>query len=67
MHDYQEWIRKLNTVLTFINMSKTIFLVEDDQDDQEFFVEAVNKIENATLHPLPITGFLVHLCYCTCK
>ena len=37
-------------------MSKTIFLVEDDQDDQEFFVEAVNKIENATLSQIAHNG-----------
>lgn len=37
-------------------MSKTIFLVEDDQDDQAFFVEAVNTIENASLYQIANNG-----------
>ena len=37
-------------------MSKTILLVEDDQDDQEFFVEAVNKIENVSLYQIANNG-----------
>ena len=37
-------------------MSKTILLVEDDVDDQEFFVEAVNKIENASVYQIANNG-----------
>ena len=29
---------------------KSILLVEDDEDDQFFFIEAMSKIENATLY-----------------
>eukprot|EP01035_Chromulina_nebulosa_P054372 gene54372-74484_t len=30
--------------------SKSILLVEDDKDDQEFFIEAIKDIENVTLY-----------------
>ena len=35
---------------------KSIFLVEDDPDDQEFFVEALNEIENTTLYGIANNG-----------
>jgi CheY-like chemotaxis protein len=35
---------------------KTILLVEDDEDDQEFFMEALSKIENATLYDVANNG-----------
>ena len=35
---------------------KSIFLVEDDLDDQEFFVEALNEIENASLYGIANNG-----------
>ena len=35
---------------------KKILLVEDDQDDQFFFIEAINKIENAILYAIANNG-----------
>lgn len=35
---------------------KSIFLVEDDLDDQEFFVEALHEIENASLYGIANNG-----------
>ena|SRR5687768_8091888 len=35
---------------------KSIFLVEDDRDDQEFFVEALNAIENTSLFGIANNG-----------
>ena len=35
---------------------KSILLVEDDIDDQEFFVEALNEIENTTLFGIANDG-----------
>ena len=35
---------------------KSIFLVEDDLDDQEFFVEALHEIENASLYGIANDG-----------
>jgi CheY-like chemotaxis protein len=41
-----------------INMkiSKSILLVEDDLDDQEFFIEALRDIQNATLYAVVSNG-----------
>ena len=36
--------------------SKSILLVEDDKDDQFFFIEAMSKIENATLFAVANNG-----------
>ena len=33
-----------------MKLSKTILLIEDDKDDQEFFIEAINGIKNAVLY-----------------
>ena len=35
---------------------KSIFLVEDDLDDQEFFVDALNEIENVSLYGIANNG-----------
>ena len=35
---------------------KNILLVEDDEDDQFFFIEAMSKIENATLYAIANNG-----------
>ena len=35
---------------------KSIFLVEDDPDDQESFVEALNEIENVSLYGIANNG-----------
>lgn len=35
---------------------KSILLVEDDLDDQEFFVDALNEIENASLYGIANNG-----------
>ncbi len=35
---------------------KSILLVEDDEDDQFFFIEAMSKIENATLYAIAKNG-----------
>nr|MBC7612392.1 response regulator [Pseudopedobacter sp.] len=35
---------------------KSILLVDDDKDDQEFFVDALNKIENAVLFGIANNG-----------
>ena len=35
---------------------KSILLVEDDEDDQFFFIEAMSKIENATLYAVANNG-----------
>src|SRR5687767_3422161 len=39
-----------------MNTPKSIFLVEDDKDDQFFFTECIEKIENATLYGVASTG-----------
>ena len=39
-----------------MNTSKTIFLVEDDKDDQTFFTECIEKIQNATLFGIAENG-----------
>ena len=36
--------------------SKSILLVEDDKDDQYFFIEALSKIENATIYDVASNG-----------
>jgi CheY-like chemotaxis protein len=36
--------------------AKSILLVEDDQDDQIFFIEALSEIENATLYDVANNG-----------
>jgi CheY-like chemotaxis protein len=36
--------------------SKSILLVEEDKDDQEFFMEALSEIENATLYDVANNG-----------
>ena len=36
--------------------SKSILLVEDDIDDQEFFIEALSNIENVTLYAVANNG-----------
>jgi CheY-like chemotaxis protein len=36
--------------------SKSILLIEDDKDDQEFFLEALGEIENATLYDVAGNG-----------
>lgn len=35
---------------------KSIFLVEDDEDDQFFFIDAMSKVENATLYAVANNG-----------
>jgi CheY-like chemotaxis protein len=35
---------------------KNLFLVDDDTDDQEFFIEALSKLENVTLTGLANNG-----------
>jgi CheY-like chemotaxis protein len=35
---------------------KNLFLVDDDTDDQEFFMEAIDKLENVTLSGLANNG-----------
>lgn len=39
-----------------MNSSKTILLVEDDRDDQDFFTECIEKIENATMYGVAENG-----------
>ena len=39
-----------------VNSRKNIFLVDDDKEDQEFFIEALNKIENAKLYGIASNG-----------
>lgn len=39
-----------------MNGSKSVFLVEDDKDDQDFFTECIEKIENATLYGVANNG-----------
>jgi len=39
-----------------MNDNKNVFLVEDDKDDQEFFISALNKIENAVLYDIANNG-----------
>ena len=39
-----------------VNSLKNIFLVDDDKEDQEFFIEALNKIENAKLYGIASNG-----------
>ncbi len=36
--------------------SKSIFLVEDDKDDQDFFTEALNEIANTNLYAIATNG-----------
>jgi len=36
--------------------TKRILLVDDDADDQEFFIEAISRIENATLFEVANNG-----------
>ena len=36
--------------------SKSNLLVEDDKDDQSFFINALNKIENTTLYDVANNG-----------
>ena len=36
---------------------KSILLVEDDKDDQQFFVEALNQISNTSLYGIANDGF----------
>ena len=35
---------------------KNLFLVDDDTDDQEFFIEALSKLENVTLSGIANNG-----------
>ena len=37
-------------------ISKSIFLVEDDKEDQEFFTECIDDIENATIYGVANNG-----------
>ena len=39
-----------------MNTPKSIFLVEDDKDDQFFFTDCIEKIENATLYGVASNG-----------
>ena len=39
-----------------MNNSKSIFLIEDDKDDQFFFTECIEKIQNATLFDVANNG-----------
>ncbi|MEJ0101550.1 MAG: response regulator [Bacteroidota bacterium] len=39
-----------------MKLSKTILLIEDDKDDQEFFIEAINGIQNAVLYYVANNG-----------
>ena len=39
-----------------MNTNKTILLVEDDEEDQFFFVEALSEIENASLFAIAQNG-----------
>lgn len=39
-----------------MNTHKNIFLVDDDTDDQLFFIEALSGIENATLYDVANNG-----------
>src|SRR5258706_9788254 len=39
-----------------MNISKNIFLVEDDADDQLFFIEALRQIKNTTLYGIASNG-----------
>ncbi len=36
--------------------SKSIFLLEDDKDDQDLFSEALNEIANTNLHAIASNG-----------
>ena len=39
-----------------MNTPKSIFLVEDDRDDQFFFTECINEIQNAVLYGVASNG-----------
>src|SRR5436853_5748516 len=39
-----------------MNYLKNILLVDDDTDDQQFFIEAIDKLENVTLSGLANNG-----------
>ena len=39
-----------------MNDTKKILLVEDDEDDRHFFIEALNQIENADLMDVATSG-----------
>ena len=39
-----------------MNQLKIILLIEDNKDDQEFFMEALSKIENPTLYDVANNG-----------
>jgi len=39
-----------------MELSKSILLVEDDQDDQDVFTDCIKKIENATLYGVAHNG-----------
>ena len=39
-----------------MNKLTSILLVEDDEDDQEFFIEALSKIKNVTLYGIVNNG-----------
>ena len=36
--------------------AKTILLVDDDEDDQLFFIKALSEIDNATLYTVANNG-----------
>ena len=39
-----------------MNRAKSIFLVEDDEDDQIFFAECIDRIENAVMYGIASNG-----------
>ncbi len=39
-----------------MNTLKTLFLIEDDPDDQEFFIDAIRQIKNVTLYGIAGNG-----------
>ena len=39
-----------------MNDTKNIFLIEDDKDDQSFFIDALNEIENTSLYAIANNG-----------
>jgi len=43
-------------IQTTMKISKSILLIEDDKDDQLFFTECLEKIENATLFDIANNG-----------
>ena len=48
-------IGKLST-MSHVNNHKTIFLIEDDEDDQQFFTDALREITDTTLFGIANNG-----------